>query len=67
MSTASSKIGMTPPHPGEFILDEILSELNLSVSKAADVLGVRNARGARPHYTGSFRCISLWKNRARRS
>ena len=43
MSTAPSKIGMTPPHPGEFIRDEILSELNLSVSKAADVLGVRRA------------------------
>jgi addiction module HigA family antidote len=32
---------MTPPHPGEFIRDEILDELGLSVSEAADVLGVR--------------------------
>lgn len=38
-----SKIGMIPPHPGEFIRDEILSELGLSVSEAADVLGVRRA------------------------
>jgi antitoxin HigA-1 len=43
MSTAPSKIGMTPPHPGEFIRDEILSELGLNVSQAADVLGVRRA------------------------
>jgi antitoxin HigA-1 len=43
MSTAPSKIGMTPPHPGEFIRDEILEELHLSVSQAADILGVRRA------------------------
>jgi addiction module HigA family antidote len=43
MSKAPSRIGMTPPHPGEFIRDEILDELDLSVSEAADVLGVRRA------------------------
>ena len=43
MSRAPNKIGMTPPHPGEFIRDEILNELGLSVSDAADVLGVRRA------------------------
>ena len=43
MSNAPTKIGMSPPHPGEFIRDEILDELNLSVSQAADVLGVRRA------------------------
>ena len=32
-----------PPHPGTFIREEILEELNLSLSKAADVLGVRRA------------------------
>ena len=37
------KIGMKPPHPGDFIRDEILEELKLSVSKAAEVLGVRRA------------------------
>jgi addiction module HigA family antidote len=36
-------IGMTSPHPGEFIRDEILDELSLSVSKAAEILGVRRA------------------------
>ena len=43
MSTIPSKIGMAPPHPGEFIRDEILTELGLSVSEAANVLGVRRA------------------------
>lgn len=43
MSDTPSRIGMAPPHPGEFIRDEILDELNLSVSEAADVLGVRRA------------------------
>lgn len=43
METKPSKIGMTPPHPGAFIRDEILEELKLSVSQAADVLGVRRA------------------------
>ena len=43
MSKTPSRIGLTPPHPGEFVRDEILAELNLSVSEAADVLGVRRA------------------------
>jgi antitoxin HigA-1 len=43
MSDAPVKIGMTPSHPGEFIREEILKELGLSVSKAAEVLGVRRA------------------------
>ena len=34
---------MTPTHPGEFIREEILNELHLSVSRAAEVLGVRRA------------------------
>jgi len=37
------KIGMTPPHPGEFIRDEILDELHLSVAEAAKILDVRRA------------------------
>lgn len=37
------KVGMRPTHPGEFIREEILEELGLSVAKAADVLGVRRA------------------------
>ena len=38
-----SKIGMKPPHPGDFIKTEILEELNLSVAHAAEILGVRRA------------------------
>jgi len=34
---------MTPPHPGAFIREEVLNELGLSVSRAAEVLGVRRA------------------------
>lgn len=37
------KIGMAPPHPGAFIRDEVVDELGLSVSRAADILGVRRA------------------------
>ena len=40
---APVKIGMKPSHPGEFIHEEILSELGLSVARAAEVLGVRRA------------------------
>jgi antitoxin HigA-1 len=43
MSDAPVKIRMTPTHPGEFIRAEILDELGLSVSTAAEVLGVRRA------------------------
>ena len=43
MSDAPVKIGMTPTHPGEFIRKEIFNELGLSVSRAAEVLGVRRA------------------------
>jgi addiction module HigA family antidote len=34
---------MTPPHPGEFIRDEILAELKLSVGETAKILDVRRA------------------------
>lgn len=37
------KIGVKPPHPGDFIRTEILDELHLSVAHAADILGVRRA------------------------
>ena len=43
MSDARIKIGMSPPHPGEFIQGEILEELGLSVAKASEILGVRRA------------------------
>ena len=38
MSRAPARIAMAPPHPGMFIREEILDELNLSVSEAAKVL-----------------------------
>jgi addiction module HigA family antidote len=43
MKDTQIKIGMSPPHPGEFIREEILDELDLSVAKTAEVLGVRRA------------------------
>jgi addiction module HigA family antidote len=38
-----SKIGMKPPHPGNFVRTEILDALHLSVARAAEILGVRRA------------------------
>ena len=43
MSEEITRIGMRPAHPGEFIREEILNELGLSVTRAAKVLGVRRA------------------------
>jgi addiction module HigA family antidote len=43
MSTAITKVGMKPAHPGGFIRAEILDELNLPVARAAAILGVRRA------------------------
>ena len=37
------KVSMTPSHPGEFIRTEIIEELGLSITMAAEVLGVRRA------------------------
>jgi len=37
------KIKMKPSHPGAFIKSEVIDELGLSVTKAAEVLGVRRA------------------------
>ena len=34
---------MKPPHPGSFIRDEVLAEFGLSVTRAAEILGVRRA------------------------
>ena len=43
MDGEGMKIGMTPPHPGSFVRTEILEELGLSVTRTAEVLGVRRA------------------------
>jgi addiction module HigA family antidote len=43
MSEQITKIGMAPCSPGEFIREEVLGELGLSVTDAAAALGVRRA------------------------
>ena len=43
MARKTVKIDMKPSHPGGFVRMEILEELGLSVSRAADILGVRRA------------------------
>jgi antitoxin HigA-1 len=43
MSNGPVKIGMKPPHPGDFIRTEILEELGLSIARAAEILDVRRA------------------------
>lgn len=40
MAQKGIKTGMTPSHPGPFIRTEVIEELGLSMSKAAEVLGV---------------------------
>ena len=42
-SAAIEKVGMKPVHPGEFVRGEVLADLGLSVSRAAEILGVRRA------------------------
>lgn len=43
MSQPLTQIGMRPPHPGRFVREEVIEELGLSVSRAAEILGVRRA------------------------
>lgn len=43
MKHKSVNVGMKPSHPGGFVRAEILDELGLSVSRAAEILGVRRA------------------------
>jgi addiction module HigA family antidote len=43
MGDTPGKIGIKPSHPGAFIREEILEPLDLSVARAAEVLGVRRA------------------------
>jgi antitoxin HigA-1 len=40
MATA---MGMTPPHPGDFLRMEVLEPLQLDVTHTAEILGVRRA------------------------
>ena len=48
MKAEPIEIGMRPRHPGEFIREEVLVALNLSITKAAGILGVRRATVSDP-------------------
>ncbi len=37
------RLGMTPSHPGDFVRVEVIDELGLNITKAAEILGVRRA------------------------
>ena len=41
MKKKAIKMGMMPAKPGEFIRDQVLEPLDLSISKAAEVIKVR--------------------------
>lgn len=43
MPPSGVQVRMSPPHPGDFIRTEIVEELGLTVTRAAEVLGVRRA------------------------
>lgn len=43
MGNNGVKVKMTPSHPGNFVRTEVIEELGLSVTKAAQILGVRRA------------------------
>ncbi len=43
MSTDGIKVNMTPSHPGDFIRTEVVEELGLNITQAAEILGVRRA------------------------
>ena len=43
MAANEIKVGMTPSHPGDFVRTEVIEDLGLSVTKAAEILGVRRA------------------------
>ena len=43
MAATGITVNMTPSHPGDFIRSEIIEELDLSVTRAAEILGVRRA------------------------
>ena len=43
MATNDIKVNMTHSHPGDFIRTEVIEELGLTVTKAAQILEVRRA------------------------
>ena len=43
MAIKGIRVNMTPSHPGDFIRTEVIEDLGLSVTRAAQILGVRRA------------------------
>ena len=43
MDAGKIKVNMTPSHPGDFIRTEVIEELGLNITRAAEILGVRRA------------------------
>ena len=43
MATDEIKVNMTPSHPGDFVRMEVIEELGLNITQAAEILGVRRA------------------------
>ena len=43
MTVNDVKVNMTPSHPGDFVRTEVIEELGLSMTKAAQILGIRRA------------------------
>ena len=43
MTAEGVQVNMTPSHPGDFIRAEVIDELGLSVTRAAEILRVRRA------------------------
>ena len=43
MTAEGIRVNMTPSHPGDFIRTEIVEELGLTVTRTAEILGVRRA------------------------
>ena len=43
MNERRTEVNMTPSHPGDLIRTEIIEDLGLSVTRAAEILGVHRA------------------------
>jgi len=43
MKKGTIKVDMKPAHPGNFIREEVVNELGLTIKAAAKILGVRDA------------------------
>lgn len=43
MATNDVSLHMTPSHPGDFVRIEVIDELGLNITRAAEILGVRRA------------------------